>query len=58
MRRQKKTVGQIIRILPLTFLLLLGWSFGELIGYVFGEPNSPETQTKAKINNIHTERVA
>lgn len=36
MFRQKRTVRQMISILPIAFLLLLGWSFGELIGYVKG----------------------
>jgi hypothetical protein len=38
MRRQKQTPGRIISTLPIAFLLLFGWSFGELIGYFIGEP--------------------
>jgi hypothetical protein len=38
MRRQKQTPGRMILTLPIAFLLLIGWSFGESIGYFIGEP--------------------
>lgn len=34
MRRQKRTLRQMIPALPIIFLLLFGWSFGEFIGYI------------------------
>jgi len=41
MLRQKRTAGQMISMFPLVAGLLLGWSWGELVGYVQGEPKSP-----------------
>jgi hypothetical protein len=35
--RQKQTLGRMISTLPIA-LLLLGWAFGELLGYLIGEP--------------------
>lgn len=42
MLRQGRTVGQIATALPIAFCLLAGWSWGELMGYAFGEPNSDQ----------------
>lgn len=42
MLRQGRTIGQIASALPIAFCLLAGWSCGELMGYVFGEPNPDE----------------
>ncbi len=42
MLRQGRTVGQIAGALPIAFRLLAGWSWGELMGYLFGEPNADE----------------
>lgn len=42
MLRQKRTLQQMISILPFAFLLLLGWSFGELTGYIKGNPKIQE----------------
>lgn len=38
MLRQRRTLVQLAMILPLVIALLAGWSWGELIGYVCGEP--------------------
>ena len=46
MLRQKRTLRQMATTLPLVFLLLLGWSFGELVGYVMGEPHAQTNNTK------------
>jgi hypothetical protein len=40
MRRQHRTLRQMTTVLPLAFLLLLGWSLGESIGYLRGEPQA------------------
>ena len=37
MRRQKRTFRQMAASLPLTFLLLTGWSLGEMLGYFSGD---------------------
>ncbi len=39
MRRQSRTLKQIMSVLPITFLLLIVWSSGELIGYLTAEPH-------------------
>jgi hypothetical protein len=38
MRRQKRTVPQILSATPYLLFLLIGWSVGELTGYLLGEP--------------------
>lgn len=43
MWRQRLTFGRMISTLPVAFLLLCGWSYGEFFGYCFGEP----TETNA-----------
>jgi hypothetical protein len=40
MRRQKRTIRQMASSIPLAVLLLIGWSLGESIGYLAGEPHS------------------
>lgn len=42
MLRQGRTVGQIVGALPIAACLLIGWAWGELVGYLFGEPNPNE----------------
>lgn len=46
--RQKRTLRQMLGFLPLAFLLLVGWSVGELLGYVFGLPKT----------TVHTSQIA
>jgi hypothetical protein len=38
MFRQKRNLSQMATTLPLAFLLLIGWSVGEMLGYLKGEP--------------------
>lgn len=38
MKRQGQPNGTIFSTLPVVFVLLIGWSVGELLGYVNGEP--------------------
>lgn len=38
MRRQGKSLGHIVKVSPLAYVLLSGWATGELIGYLAGEP--------------------
>lgn len=38
MRRQDRSFKQMAAAIPIVFLLLVGWSLGELIGYVAGPP--------------------
>lgn len=38
MNRHQRSFKQIIQTLPFAFFLLIGWSIGELLGYVFGMP--------------------
>jgi hypothetical protein len=38
MIRQKRTVVQMLNSIPIAFVLLVGWSLGESIGYFVGEP--------------------
>jgi hypothetical protein len=47
MRRQHRTLRQMTSVLPLAFLLLLGWSLGESIGYLTGEPRTKTDVQKA-----------
>ena len=42
MRRQRRTVKQMIGTLPLAFVLLSGWALGEFLGYVAGSAADPE----------------
>lgn len=51
MSRQKRTFKQIIQTLPIAFLLLIGWSLGELFGYVSGMPDRMEKELKVAKNN-------
>jgi hypothetical protein len=59
MRRQKRTLRQMTSVLPLAFLLLLGWSLGESIGYLRGEPNEKKdvrqiADTNAFVSDQHS----
>ena len=47
MRRQKQTLGKMFSTLPIVFLLVVGWSVGELLGYLTGEPQRAHTALKA-----------
>jgi hypothetical protein len=47
MRRQKQPARAMFSTLPIVFLLLIGWSVGELLGYLTGEPKRPHTGLKA-----------
>lgn len=38
MRRQGQTIVTIISTLPIAFVLLIGWSIGEFLGYLIGMP--------------------
>jgi hypothetical protein len=40
MRRQRRTLRQILKVSPLAFFLLWSWSLGESIGCLTGEPRS------------------
>jgi hypothetical protein len=58
MFRQNRTLQQTAKVLPLTLLLLIGWSWGELIGYLIGEPQAQNAQmnvgdTKNLISDRH-----
>lgn len=50
MLRQGRTVGQIALMLPLSAGLLSAWSWGELIGYVLGEPKAEQFKPVAQLN--------
>lgn len=39
MLRQRRSVAQIVLTLPLIAGLLIAWSWGELVGYIAGEPH-------------------
>ncbi len=39
MVRQRRSLTQLARVLPLAFWLLTGWAFGECIGYISGAPD-------------------
>lgn len=39
MRRQQRNLREMASVLPLALLLAVGWSLGELIGYLMGEPH-------------------
>lgn len=56
MRRQKRTVYQTAKILPLIFFLLAGWSFGEFLGYIAKEPKNA-AQTARKSDRIVSESL-
>ncbi|HMJ07894.1 MAG TPA: glycosyltransferase [Pyrinomonadaceae bacterium] len=47
MRRQKRSFQQIAASAPIAFLLLVGWSFGELLGYLFGMPEMKSAELEA-----------
>lgn len=58
MSRQKRTLRQMTKVLPLSWLLLLGWSLGEFIGYLAEEPKTKNSQLeftdpKKLISNRH-----
>jgi hypothetical protein len=38
MLRQRRTIGQISKALPLAAVLLIGWALGEFVGYIRGQP--------------------
>ncbi len=38
MLRQRRNAGQVFKAMPLVFGLVVGWSLGELIGYLTGAP--------------------
>lgn len=46
MRRQKRTIGIMFSTLPIAFLLLVAWSWGEFIGYLVGLPKPKHAETK------------
>lgn len=46
MLRQKRSFGQMATTMPLAFLLLVGWSWGEMLGYLAGDPQSKEIGAK------------
>lgn len=50
MLRQQRTVGQIVLTLPLIAGLLLAWSWGELVGYICGEPQADALKPVADWN--------
>ncbi len=50
MLRQRRTAGQIIPTLPLIAGLLIAWSWGELVGYILGEPLASEFAPVAEFN--------
>ena len=50
MLRQRRTAGQIIPTLPLIAGLLIAWSWGELVGYIQGEPLAHEFAPVADFN--------
>lgn len=52
MFRQKRTLRQMITVLPLAFLLLSGWSFGELLGYIVAEPPAQADDIKSTTQNV------
>lgn len=53
MLRQNRTAGQMALALPLIAGFLIAWSWGELLGYVFGEPDArqPEAATGELANS-------
>lgn len=50
MLRQKRTFRQMVTTLPLAFLLLVGWSFGEMFGYMSESP-----QVNSDIKSVSNE---
>lgn len=52
MRRHQRTVTQIIQTIPFAFLLLIGWSLGELLGYVFGLPDVVASELEVAKSNF------
>lgn len=55
MNRHQRSFKQIIQTLPFAFLLLVGWSLGELLGYVSGVPDVMANELK--INKIAEART-
>lgn len=51
MKRHQRSFKQIIQTLPFAFLLLIGWSLGELLGYVSGVPEVMANELEAAKNN-------
>ena len=47
MRHQRRSPGQIIRILPVAAVLLTGWVLGEMIGYGAGAPRAEKVSSQA-----------
>ncbi len=56
MLRQNRTAVQMILALPLIAGFLIAWSWGELLGYVFGEPHAGEP--KAVTSELANSRIS
>lgn len=52
MRRQQRTIGTMLSTLPVAFVLLIGWSWGEFIGYVRGLPKQEITHELRSGNQV------
>ncbi len=47
MHRQEKSIGIIFSTLPVAFILLIAWAWGEFLGYVFGSPKHESAEPTA-----------
>lgn len=43
MRRQRQSAGRIVTTMPIVGLLCVAWSWGELLGYLYGPPRATAT---------------
>ncbi len=59
MRRQRRTMQEMLRIIPIVFVLFTGWALGEMIGYIAGGATTQDSeQSSARHPDTVADRVA